>query len=68
MTSKICECTNFVSNLLAYSISVASQCIFSCLCLLLLIVYIVMLLNIVEPHSSRTLRCEVFKRIGVSTV
>ena len=33
--SKIRECANFVSNLLAYLISVASQCIFSCLRLLL---------------------------------
>ena len=35
VTWKIHESANFISNLLAYLISVASQCIFSCLCLLL---------------------------------
>ena len=35
VTWKICECANFVSNLLAYLISVASQCILSYLRLLL---------------------------------
>ena len=35
VTSKIRECPNFVSNPLAYLISVVSQYIFSCLRLLL---------------------------------